>query len=922
MTQPLFVDDNGAIQKVSPEIAQQSGWKPAQRADIENALKVAETESVGGHIKQGAKAAAAGAFDAVTGIPRVISAGAAALTGGEDMLEHVSGDNFLQDIYGVGSELLGHNTTADAASRRFNQQRQLEAKVNPGTETGAYIGGQVAGALATGGGSLASEAGAGATKALGGGFLARQAGRFATGFIEGAPLGMTQAQHDAYVEGRHLTAEQSVAAAGMSGVLGGGIVAGAGAAGEGLSKVFGKVKEGVAAVADKVGSEEGSGWLRKALGSGDEAVNKSVASTLNEPLVSPKVAEYVRDGVRGGDLKAAQRAAHEEATTALADATNEAIATNRKLVDKLDNRAWKLSDVETRAKSFSPEALGETKAAAAAIREDIETTIEGLGKDAKKVGVVQGLRDRLAVQDGIIQGTESPAKAYLAMDQIRRDAAATSKALWNGIPNNPNVDTKALYEAMAQKIGGHYDDSFKFLMDADRWGAQGVAQQEANTARAALIQAEHAALPRFASEVGTHYEGNGLTRKAFEADEGKIISNLQKMGTTEGAFSDRRAAQWLDAAENFSKAAKKYGIGAEDAAAADAVAASANKFRSALSAAKEKVGSIDQAQAFLQKAAGTGGVLSSSTVGGVVGGLPGAAAGAAFGAVMNPAKFLAQRIQFEQMAIKTSERLGAGLDKFFGGMSGSAIGQKAGEIAATTARTARAASVPSVLGAFGTIAKSPELAFEKRREEVITASADNNGGVRSALSQQYGELPTQDPHGFTGAVLTATNALDFLRGKMPAGGPDTESYTPMTTQLKPSKVEIAEWAETYNAINDPLSVVDSLASGEMPSPEAVEAIQAVYPRLFAQIQTETFARLRKMDAAGQEVPVRQRMLLDTLLDLNGAGEPTFSPAFGAKWGQAIGGPQQNQPPPGRSGGAGGSIGKSAATKTLSMIGGS
>ncbi len=896
----LFVDDQGQVKAVAPEIAKQSGWAPATKADIERAIKVKEAESATGQLKTVGEGAASGAFDAATAIPRLATAGASALTGVEDPLARVSGRQFIEDVGAVGSELLG-GQGAEAAGRDIRQGQQLRAQTNPGEAFVSQLAGQVGAAAATGGASLAAGAGTGAAKALGGGLAARLAGAGVAGAIEGAPLAMVQAQDQAYIEGRQLTSQQAMAHAGIGALLGGGLSIAGKAAGEGLSAIFGAAKGALSGATERAAegaAEKGAGSeLQKVLRTGNESIDNAVASTLNEPLAGPKVADYVRDGIRGGDLRMAQRAAHEEATTALASATNEALETTRALTDKLDNRAWKLADVETRASGFAPEALEATRARAGAIRQDLADTLEGLGKDAGKVKLVQGLRDRIEAATLAIDGTESPAKAYLAMDQVRRDVASTSRSLWESAQKAANVDTKELYRVMAEKIGSHYDDTFKFLMDEGTWGTQGIAQQEANTARAALIQAERAALPNFATKVGSSYEGQGLTRDLLEADEGKIIGHLKRMGTTEGAFAERRMGQWLDAAEKFTQAAKKYGVGAEDTAAADAVQASANKFRQALSAAKEKVGSIDQAQAFLDKASGNGGVFGGSAIGSFIGGAPGAALGAGIGAVMNPAKFLAQRVQFEQMAVKTTKRLQGALGEFFGPMgSGAAALEKAGDVAAKTGTAARRAATPSLLGAFGKGASTPELAFTRRRDELQAAAQNMNEGARTAITEKFGDIAGDDPHGFGGAVMTASRAIDYLMGKMPESGPNPRSLTPLTSSIAPSKVEIAQFADAWNAVSDPLSVIDGLKTGTL-RPEQIDAVKAVYPQMFQWMQQQTLEQLRELDLKGQEVPVRSRMMLDTMLDLNGAGEPAFAPTFGAKFGALMGDatpPQQGQ----------------------------
>ncbi len=907
MAGSLFVDDAGNVKKVTPEIAEQSGWKPAERADIERAIKIAETESVGGHLKQAGKAAAAGAFDVATAPARLLSAGAAAVTGGEDMLGRVSGNQFLEDVSAVGTELAGHGT-AEAAGRKFQQQRQLEAEVNPGTETAGYIAGQVGGALATGGGSLAAGAGAGTTRALGGGFLARTAGRALTGAIEGAPIGMTQAQHDAYIEGRHLTAEQSMAAAGVGAILGGGISAGAGAAGEGLSKVFGKVKEGAQRLADKVGE---GGALRKALGTSDEAVANTVASTLGEDVVAPEVVQHVRDGFSGKNLATVRAETEGAAAREMRASVNQIEGSTKQLTPE-----WREFKYENVAKTI---ARDEESAAqqSVIVRDrlaDVRQRVDAMRADPTAYG------ERAAVNklEGSLQLAERKAsaalesgdmaKAYTALDTLKRDMGPIGRK--NALVSSDQAavaEVRDIYEGLRQDL------------THEAWGGAGVQQQKTNAAFEEWLGTKHLFDRQFMTETGK--EG---WQKTYGADPAKLESWVGGLGQARNDLQHAIVEQHLDSTQKLARALSEAGeLTPAKAAELKSIETAAKQFQATVTKVQKQVSAVDQAQNFIATTTGSQGVFSGATIAGsVVGGLPGAAVGMGLDAVMNPGKFLAQRMKFEQMAIKTTDRLGQGLDKFFGSMRGSALGQKIGEAAQATARTARAASVPSALGAFGAAGKTPLQAFESRRDEIMTASADNNGGVRQALAAQYGDVVGHDPHGFAGAVLTASNALDFLRGKMPMSGPDPESLTPMTTQLQPSKVEIQEFAETWNAVNDPVSVVEAMADGQMPGVDAVEAVQTVFPALYQQMQSETMARIRKQDEAGDEIPIYHRMMLDTLLGLDGAGEPTFAPSFGAKYGPTMGAPVADQgPPPGRKGGQVGSLGKRLQTRTQTMLGG-
>jgi hypothetical protein len=84
-------------------------------------------------------------------------------------------------------------------------------------------------------------------------------------------------------------------------------------------------------------------------------------------------------------------------------------------------------------------------------------------------------------------------------------------------------------------------------------------------------------------------------------------------------------------------------------------------------------------------------------------------------------------------------------------------------------------------------------------------------------------------------------------------------------------------------------------------------------------------RIMKLDRDGIEIPIRERIILDTLLDLDGAGEPTFSGAFAMKYGPAMrDGAEQEQggrhAPP-RGGGGQSGLAQRTTTKTETMIGG-
>jgi hypothetical protein len=914
VTQPLFVDDRGQVRSVTPDIAEQSGWRPATKVDVENALKVKEAESLGGKAKTALEGTARGALSTALAVPRLAASAGSALAGGEFGTDLPTGGEAVSMLTGI-TQSGGIDPHAVELAHEEEVNQRLRAQVNPLTAGAGEALGQTAVLAGIGVPGATGVVGKGVTRALGGRVLGRTIGAGVSTALEGAPLGLIQAQDQAYLENRQLTAEQSVAAAGLGAALGFGLGAGTHALGEGLSKVFGAAKGAL----QKAGEGGEASLLRKAMGTGDEAVGNAIESTLNKKLVAPDVVDHVRDGFSGKNLAAARDELHNAAAREVSAAANDSLESVRRLADKVDNRGWKLAQVEAREGTFAADALEQTQAHAAAIREDVSGTIAQLGKDAPET--LKGLAAQLDRQEMVIRGAGSAAKANLAMDQMRRDLLTTTKAFEQSARRVQNVDTKALMDVLTDKVGGHYERAQQFLMDSSTWGAQGEAQAAVNTARADLIRAERNSLGAFTQRLeGEEYLGAGRTRDAYVAHEGKLLSTIRNFGSAEGAVGERSVRDWLTSANDFAQATKKYGLDVGDIKAVDRVQSALQKFDGSLNTVAKKTAAIDQAQNFIATTTGSQGVFSGATIAGsVLGGIPGAAVGAGLDAIMNPGKFLAQRMRFEQMAVKTSERLGLALDKFFGPMSKAAA--TVSRAAETAGQVARPAAVPSVLGAFGAGAKNAAAAFEKRQQELLTASANMNESVRTAMSDTYGEMAHRDTAGYASAVMTANNALSFLMGKMPEGGPNLQSLTPITSQLVPSKVEIQTFANYYNAVNDPIGVVEDMARGRLPSPEAIEAIKVVYPSLYGKIQVETMTRLREMDVDGTEVPISSRMLLDTMLDLNGAGEPTFKPSFGAQWGPAIGTAAEEQQPRPRPGPSSLGIGKRLNTGTSTMLGG-
>lgn len=190
--------------------------------------------------------------------------------------------------------------------------------------------------------------------------------------------------------------------------------------------------------------------------------------------------------------------------------------------------------------------------------------------------------------------------------------------------------------------------------------------------------------------------------------------------------------------------------------------------------------------------------------------------------------------------------------------------------------------------------------------------------MRTAIVESLGPAIHQDPAMAMGMIGTAQRAVQFLADKLPTPLHDVHSYTPLSSTPTPSKGELATFARYFQAVDKPLTVLRDLSTGTV-TREQIEALKAVYPELYGSIRSQAFERLRDMDRTGKRVPVREQILLDSLLELNGAANGALSPQFGAQFGPAIGTTQQQQQPKQSSRRL--QLGDRLATGTNGMIGG-
>lgn len=154
--------------------------------------------------------------------------------------------------------------------------------------------------------------------------------------------------------------------------------------------------------------------------------------------------------------------------------------------------------------------------------------------------------------------------------------------------------------------------------------------------------------------------------------------------------------------------------------------------------------------------------------------------------------------------------------------------------------------------------RNSEAAYEQRAKDVQALASDPKA-LADRVSANIGPWAHHAPG--TAAALTsaASRAASFLAQKSshpPAG--------PLAPKWVAGPGERGKFSKYVEAVQDPMTVLRQAAAGHV-SPEALEAVRAVYPQLYGSLQQSL---LEAVTAHEGGVPYRQRVVLGLLTDNN------------------------------------------------------
>lgn len=127
-----------------------------------------------------------------------------------------------------------------------------------------------------------------------------------------------------------------------------------------------------------------------------------------------------------------------------------------------------------------------------------------------------------------------------------------------------------------------------------------------------------------------------------------------------------------------------------------------------------------------------------------------------------------------------------------------------------------------------------------------------------------GNIEDAAPQTHLASQAVLSSAISFLQQKLPVSYSSKGALSEMLKKnYKPSTLEMAKFERYLSAIENPLSVLDDLEKGKV-SRDSIEAIQAVYPKLYEKIQIEVMTSIQD---SPDMIDYKKRLQLGVLLNI-------------------------------------------------------
>ncbi|MEQ9074093.1 MAG: hypothetical protein RLP09_09570 [Sandaracinaceae bacterium] len=770
-------------------------------------------------------------------------------------------------------------------AREIQESLRERAERNPTASTAGRVVGAVAPALLSGGASTAGRvaafspqgaaniAGQGVqqlTRRLGGGqFAARLAGN-ATDASLGA---LASSMADAGLTGRPIEGEQLLADVGLSALVG----VGAGEALRGLAVGGRRAIEG-----GERAAEYAQRLARSGLGAGAEA------RTLRGGIEAAVPARAPTDGLMGRIRSMSGRTGPDADDLAVVAAqprmafdvsgfeasTRRAAESISDLGTRIDEAVGALGNAERRQAAFA-RSLGDVDPAdvgfasrqtLGAARRRLQEGLEAFSGRERGGRVVRGVLEDVERQLGRLNApaprgprTGNPFEDFDAFEAAvsRPTTAAATDPV--GAFGAMDATVRAI-DAAIEKAG---DDGARGLLREVRQLVASTASETDAFGRTGAMW----------SEIDGASQAWREAREALGVDQARLASELTGRGAASSETIDRLGAS-LEAAEQALQAAERAGV--DVAAGRSAVRSTREALGDAITrgevrGAGERALAADQGGLVHQLATHAAGKAIGRTaglLGALIGGGPGYAAGRALGTAAElavevrtaPAGMYQRIARLGQAVERYAPRVEAGAERLRRALSSGRLV----EAMSTTQRTAsRVAS---------RLRGAPAERREEYRDVVaqLRTLATDQEQLAGRLSESVGPVDEVAPQLGEALAMSTARAVGYLASQLP---PASGVTTLWGDELQPSQFEIDGFLRRYEAIEDPASLLDRAAEGSLHL-EHTEAVQAVYPEIYADLSARVTEVLGELDAPP---PYALRVQVGTLLGV--AADPSMTPAM-------------------------------------------
>lgn len=454
-------------------------------------------------------------------------------------------------------------------------------------------------------------------------------------------------------------------------------------------------------------------------------------------------------------------------------------------------------------------------------------------------------------------------RVFGALDDFKREVGRIRYKKMPKVRNKTGKDLRAIdrADALYKRIQGP-------LEDANIWGKKAAETQRKYNQRWVAYLEDIQRRPKHAfSEAFSTTDGKIKVQARPDGFRGYI----DDMGSPSNALDEPWLTKQMETRQELmDEAVALYSLPEEVIRKVDKARAELAAFRKLHDETKNIVGKQNQLRSLDEAARNTGFTAEMGFLGGaILGGPVGAVAGGVIGAVMNPARTIRQLVTLERISGGYSQRVKAGLHRFIDRYRPGASTGKRGKLAKRLiAPTSVHALKDASFGEKKRESKTRQEAFQHRMEELREFTAPEISASRIAKSTEtVGHVA---PKVAQAIQVKALQAAKFLLAKAPKNPGAPIIFGP---EWKPSETALSTFERYVRAVSDPMSIVTDLENGTL-SHEAVEAMKAIYPKMYEEIRSEMIANIGELR---ETLPYSERIQLSILFDM--PVDPTMQPEF-------------------------------------------